>query len=152
SLALAACGGSSDSSGDATAASSSSGGSTKLALVGYSTPQEAYDAIIPGYQKTADGKGVSFSESFGPSGDQSRAVDAGQPADIVAFSLAPDITRLVKDNLVASDWDAGPYKGMVTDSVAAIVVRKGNPKHIKTWDDLIKPGVQVLTPNPFTSG
>jgi sulfate transport system substrate-binding protein len=153
-VALAACGGSSDSSGgDATAAAPSGGGSSaKLALVGYSTPQEAYDAIVPGYQKTAQGKGVSFSQSFGPSGDQSRAVDAGQPADIVAFSLAPDITRLVKDKLVADDWDAGPYKGMVTDSVAAIVVRKGNPKHIKTWNDLIKPGVQVLTPNPFTSG
>src|SRR5262249_460767 len=70
----------------------------------------------------------------------------------VAFSLAPDITRLVDDKLVSPDWDSGPYKGNVTDSVAAIIVRKGNPKHIKTWDDLVKPGVQVLTPNPFTSG
>ncbi len=149
--AIAACGGSSDSSDSATAASGGSS-TAKLALVGYSTPQEAYDAIIPGFQKTAGGKGVTFSESFGPSGDQSRAVDAGQPADVVAFSLAPDITRLVDDKLVSADWDRGPDKGIVTDSVAAIVVRKGNPKHIKTWDDLIKPGVQVLTPNPFTSG
>ncbi len=154
-LGLAACGGSSDSSSDTSAgsASTSSGGtSAKLALVGYSTPQEAYDAIIPGFEKTAAGAGVSFSESFGASGDQSRAVDSGQSADVVAFSLAPDITRLVDSKLVAADWDSGQYKGIVTDSVAVIVTRKGNPKNLKTWDDLIKPGVEVLTPNPFTSG
>jgi sulfate/thiosulfate-binding protein len=148
-LGLAACGGSSDSS---SGGSGGGGGATKLALVGYSTPQPAYDEIIPQFEKTTAGHGVAISESFGPSGDQSRAVDAGQPADVVAFSLAPDVTRLVKDDLVSSTWDSGPYKGIVTDSVAAIVVRKGNPKHIKTWDDLLKPGVQVLTPNPFTSG
>ena len=77
---------------------------------------------------------------------------SGQPADIVAFSLAPDIDRLVKAKLVDASWNANQYKGMVTDSVAVITTRKGNPKNIKTWDDLIKPGVQVLTPNPFTSG
>jgi sulfate/thiosulfate transport system substrate-binding protein len=149
---LVACGGSSDTSGGSTTASTGGKTTTKLALVAYSTPQDAYGAIIPAFQNTPAGKGIGFTQSYGPSGDQSRAVDAGQPADVVAFSLAPDITRLVDDKLVSPSWDSGQYKGIVTDSVAAIVVRKGNPKHIKTWADLVKPGVQVLTPNPFTSG
>ncbi|MCW3066752.1 MAG: sulfate transporter, periplasmic sulfate-binding protein [Solirubrobacterales bacterium] len=154
-LAVAGCGGSSDSSGSATAASgstSSGSGSTKLALVAYSTPQAAYDKIIPAFGATAAGKGTSFSESFGASGDQSRAVLAGQPADVVAFSLAPDVSKLVKAGLVDASWNQDAYKGVVTDSVVALVVRKGNPKGIKDWADLVKPGVQVITPNPFTSG
>jgi sulfate transport system substrate-binding protein len=124
----------------------------KLSLVAYSTPQVAYDKIIKAFQATRQGKNITFAESFGASGDQSRAVGAGLPADIVAFSLAPDMTRLVKSQLVAADWNAGTNKGMVTDSVAVFVVRKGNPKHIQTWSDLTRPGIQVLTPNPFTSG
>src|SRR5436305_557744 len=96
--ALAGCGGSSDS----TSGSSNGNGSTKLALVAYSTPQSAYDALIPKFKATSSGKDVGFSESFGASGEQSRAVEAGQAADIVAFSLEPDVTRLVKDKLVAS--------------------------------------------------
>jgi sulfate transport system substrate-binding protein len=95
---------------------------------------------------------VSFAESFGASGSQSRAVDSGQPADVVAFSTEPDITRLVKDHLVSSSWDANHYGGIVSDSVVVLVVRKGNPKHITGWNDLIKPGVDVITPNPSTSG
>jgi sulfate/thiosulfate-binding protein len=152
-LAVAGCGGASDSS-SATAASSSGtagSGKTKLALVAYSTPQAAYDQIIPAFGKTPAGKGTSFSESFGASGDQSRAVLAGQPADVVAFSLAPDVSKLVDGGLVASDWDQDRYKGIVTDSVVALVVRKGNPKHIKDWSDLLRPGIQVVTPNPHTS-
>ena len=94
----------------------------------------------------------AFSQSFGASGSQSRAVDSGQPADVVAFSTTPDMTRLVKDGIVSSDWDANPEKGMSSDSVVVFVVRKGNPKHITGWDDLIKPGVDVITPNPSTSG
>jgi sulfate/thiosulfate-binding protein len=149
-LVAAGCGGASDSSGTATAASD--GGKTKLALVAYSTPQVVYDQAIPAFQKTPAGAGVGFSESFGASGDQSRAVEAGQAADVVEFSLAPDMQRLVKDGLVASSWDAGPNHGFVTDSVVVFVVRKGNPKHIQTWQDLLRPGVKVLTPNPFSSG
>jgi sulfate/thiosulfate transport system substrate-binding protein len=155
--ALAGCGGSNDSTTSAsgggasstTAAASSS--ATQLALVAYSTPKSAYDALIKAYQQAA-GSGVSFTESFGASGAQSRAVATGLPADVVAFSTAPDITRLVKAGLVSKGWDAGPTKGIVTDSVVVLVVRKGNPKHISGWDDLIKPGVDVITPNPSTSG
>jgi len=130
----------------------SGGGGGKLTLVAYSTPREAYEALIPGFQKTDAGKGVSFSQSYGGSGDQARAVQSGLAADVVAFSLEPDMTKLVDDGLVAKDWNANQYKGMVTDSVVVFVTRKGNPKNIRTWDDLVKPGVEVITPNPFTSG
>jgi sulfate/thiosulfate transport system substrate-binding protein len=158
-LAAAGCGGSSDSAsggGSASASSSGSAGasnpSTKLNLVGYSTPKKAYDALTTAFAQTSAGKGVGFSQSFGASGSQSRAVDSGQPADVVAFSTTPDMTRLVKDKIVAADWDANPQKGFSSDSVVAFVVRKGNPKHITGWDDLIKPGTDVITPNPSTSG
>jgi sulfate/thiosulfate-binding protein len=152
-LVVAGCGGASDTPGGGSAtASSGAKSSTKLSLVAYSTPQVVYDEVIPEFQKTAAGRGVTFTQSYGPSGDQSRAVESGLPADIVTFSLAPDVDRLVKDGLVASDWADNANKGMVTDSVVALIVRKGNPKGIHGWDDLLKPGVEVLTPNPFTSG
>jgi sulfate transport system substrate-binding protein len=152
-LVVAGCGGSSDSSGDSATASSSGGGKGEnLSLVAYSTPEVVYDEIIPAFKKTQAGAGVSFKESFGASGEQSRAVEAGLPADVVSFSLEPDLTRLVDAGLVNKDWSDTPSKGLVTKSVVAFIVRKGNPKHIKTWDDLLKPGVEVLTPNPFTSG
>jgi sulfate/thiosulfate transport system substrate-binding protein len=128
------------------------GGGSSVALVAYSTPREAYAELIPAFQKTAAGANVTFSESYGSSGEQSRAVEAGLPADVVEFSLAPDMTRLVTANLVDKAWDQNQYDGFVTKSVVVLVVRKGNPKGIKTWADLIKPGVEVIEPNPFTSG
>jgi sulfate transport system substrate-binding protein len=133
---------------------SSSGGAagSKLSLVAYSTPKEAYEGIIPAFEKTPAGNGVTFSQSYGASGDQARAVISGLPTDVAALSLEPDITKLVKENLVAPGWKSTPTKGIVTHSVVVIGVRPGNPKNIKGWDDLVKPGVQVLTPNPFTSG
>jgi sulfate transport system substrate-binding protein len=152
-LVAAGCGGADDTAGGAGAATASSGkDSTKLSLVAYSTPQVVYDEVIPGFRATPAGKGVGFSESFGASGDQSRAVESGLAADIVAFSLEPDMTRLVKAGLVSDDWAANAHKGLVSKSVVALIVRKGNPKNIHTWDDLLKPGIKVLTPNPFTSG
>jgi sulfate/thiosulfate transport system substrate-binding protein len=137
--------------GTSNAADDGSGGG-KLTLVAYSTPQEAYEEIIPAFQKTPEGKGVEFEQSYGASGEQSRAVEAGLPADVVEFALDSDITRLVDAGLVDSSWNQNQYKGIVTDSVVAFVVRKGNPDDIHTWDDLIQPGVEVITPNPFTSG
>jgi sulfate/thiosulfate-binding protein len=152
-LVVAGCGGSSDEAGGSGTGSASSGdGSESLSLVAYSTPQVVYDEIIPAFQRTPEGKGVQFKTSFGASGDQSRAVEAGLPADVATFSTEPDMTRLVDAGLVAPDWNAGPNKGLVTTSLVSFVVRPGNPKDIRTWDDLLKPGVQVLTPNPFTSG
>jgi sulfate/thiosulfate transport system substrate-binding protein len=153
---LAGCGGSSDAtSASATtsnAAATSSGGSTQLQLVAYSTPKKAYDALTTAFEQTSAGKAVTFGQSFGASGSQSRAVDSGQPADVVAFSTTPDMARLVKDGIVPKTWNANPYRGFSSDSVVVLVVRKGNPKHITGWDDLIKPGVDVITPNPSTSG
>jgi sulfate/thiosulfate transport system substrate-binding protein len=129
-----------------------SGGGDRLTLVAYSTPREAYQQLIPAFQKTEAGRGVRFSQSYGASGDQSRAVQNGLAADVVTLALEPDMTRLADAGLVARDWNADEHKGMITNSVVVFVVRKGNPKGIRTWDDLIKPGVEVIEPNPFTSG
>ena len=133
-----------------TAAGASKGGS--VALVAYSTPKDAYGQIISAFQKTSAGNGSNFSQSYGASGDQARAVAAGLKADVVALSLDPDINMLVGKGLVPKNWAANKYKGVVSDSVVVFVVRDGNPKHIKTWSDLVKSGVQAITPNPFTSG
>ena len=142
-LGVAACGGSSNDSG---------GAAGTVSLVAYSTPQEAYEEIIPAFQKTADGDGVKFKQSYGASGDQARAVEAGLNADVVALSLAPDVDKLVEAKKVAQDWSKDKYDGFVTNSVVVLATRKGNPKNIRTWDDLLKDGVEVITPNPFTSG
>ena len=125
---------------------------TKLALVAYSTPREAYAELLPMYSKTPQGKGISFSQSFGASGEQSRAVANGLSADFVHLSLAPDVDSLVAKGLVKANWKQDAYRGMLTNSVVVFFVRKGNPKGIKGWKDLIKPDVEVMTPNPFTSG
>jgi sulfate/thiosulfate-binding protein len=125
---------------------------TKLSLVAYSTPGAAFAKIIPAFQKTAAGKDISFDQSYGASEVQAKAVLSGLEADVVDFSLQPDMDRLVQAKLVAKTWNQNQYKGFVTKSVVVFVVRDGNPKKIKTWDDLVKPGVQVVTPNPFSSG
>jgi sulfate transport system substrate-binding protein len=146
---VAACG-SDDSSSDGTSGGAASG---TVNVVGYSTPTDAYEKVLePGFQKTPEGENVEFNNSFGASGDQSRAVEAGQPADFVHFALAPDVERLVDAGLVDDDWDQGQYKGTIQESVVAFTVRKGNPKDIQSWDDLLRDDVQVLVPNPFTSG
>ena len=124
----------------------------KLALVAYSTPKDAYSKVIPAFQSTAAGKGVSFSQSYGASGEQARAVVQGLPADVVDLSLAPDVSTLVRAHIVSSNWDKNAHHGIVTRSVVVFIVRSGNPKHIRTWSDLLKSGVQVVTPNTFTSG
>src|SRR3954454_2193525 len=146
-LVAAACAGASDSSSGGGSAGGGSG-KQQLSLVAYSTPEVVYDEVIPQFQKTESGSGVTFKTSYGASGDQSRAVEAGQKADVVTFSLEPDLDRLVKAGL-ASDSATGKW---VSTSVVSFIVRKGNPKNIKTWDDLVKPGIQVVTPNPFSSG
>jgi sulfate transport system substrate-binding protein len=142
----AGCGG-----GDDADASSGGDGGT-LSLAAYSTPREAYEEIIPAFQETPEGEGFDFDQSYAASGEQSRAVEAGLAADVVAFSLEPDITRLIDAGLVDEDWNQNEYDGMVTDSVVVFAVRPGNPENIQTWDDLLTEGVEVITPNPFTSG
>jgi sulfate transport system substrate-binding protein len=124
---------------------------TELSLVAYTTPREAYAKLIPMFQKTAAGKDVDFKQSYGASGEQARAVRAGLNADLVALSLAPDVDTLTPD-IVDRKWKSQPYKGMVTNSVVVFVLRDGNPKRIKGWNDLLRADVEVITPNPFTSG
>ena len=148
-LALVAvgCGGQSSAS-----AGGGDGSGGKLTLVAYSTPEEAYKELIPAFNKTPQGEGVSFSQSYAASGEQSRAVEGGLPADVVEFSLEPDMTRLVEADLVDPNWNNNEHKGMVTNSVVVFMVRKGNPENIQDWDDLVTGDVEVLEPNPFTSG
>src|SRR5580765_350313 len=136
------------SSHDASASSKSG----SISLVAYSTPRDAYTKLIPAFTDTAAGKGTSFQQSYGASGEQARAVINGLKADVVEFSLEPDMTSLVKAGLVAKSWKKEAYRGIVTRSVVVFVVRKGNPKHIRTWNDLVKPGVDVVVPNVQTSG
>ena len=148
-LALVAvgCGGQSSAS-----AGGGDGSGGKLTLVAYSTPEEAYKELMPAFNKTPQGEGVSFSQSYAASGEQSRAVEGGLPADVVEFSLEPDMTRLVEADLVDPNWNNNEHKGMVTNSVVVFMVRKGNPENIQDWDDLVTGDVEVLEPNPFTSG
>jgi sulfate transport system substrate-binding protein len=124
----------------------------KLTLVAYSTPRAAYAELIPAFQKTAAGRDTSFEQSYGASGEQARAVVAGLKADVVALSLEPDVTTLVNAKLVNKSWSKDAYKGIVTRSVVVFAVRQGNPKKIRDWEDLIKPGVEIVTPNVQTSG
>ncbi len=137
---------------DDSASGAGGGGDSTLTLVAYTTPREVYEEVIPAFQATPAGEGIDFEQSYGPSGDQSRAVEAGLDADVLALSLAPDVTRLEEPGIVDPAWDDGPTKGFVSNSVVVFAVREGNPKDIRTWDDLVKDGVEVITPNPFTSG
>lgn len=131
---------------------SAAAGNSSLALVAYSVPKAADGGLQKAFEQTDAGKGVTFTESYGASGDQSRAVVGGLKADLVHFSLAPDADRLVKAGLVAKDWNTEATKGILSTSVVAIVVRKGNPKHIESFADLARPGIGVVTPNPGSSG
>ncbi|MFE3290439.1 sulfate ABC transporter substrate-binding protein [Rhodococcus sp. NPDC059234] len=150
-VALTACsGGSSDTVGGDGGKSDGSGGT--ISLFAYAVPKPGYDKIIPAFKETEQGKGVDFQQSYGASGDQSRKVKDGAQADFVNFSVEPDITRLVDSGQVSPDWNKDAYNGIPFGSVVTVVVRKGNPKGIKDWDDLLAPGLEVVTPNPFSSG
>jgi sulfate/thiosulfate-binding protein len=145
-LVLAACGG-------PTAGGGTGEGGT-VDVVAYSTPQTVYEEELqPAFNQTEEGAAVAFRNSFGSSGDQSRAIEAGQPADLVHLSLEPDMQRLVDAGMVAEDWkEATGTDGILQDSVVVFMVRPGNPEDIQSWDDLIRDDVEVLTPNPLTSG
>jgi sulfate/thiosulfate-binding protein len=146
---LAACGGGSS---DVAGGGGQPAADTTLTLVAYAVPEPGWSKIIPAFAATPEGKGVAVTTSYGASGDQSRGVVDGKPADIVNFSVEPDVTRLVKADKVAKDWNADATKGIPFGSVVSLVVRKGNPKNIKDWDDLLQPGLEVVTPSPLSSG
>jgi sulfate transport system substrate-binding protein len=136
----------------ALAVASVAAAATNISLVGYSTPKAVMAKIIQAWQQTPDGKDASFSQSFGASTDQARAVANGLKADLVFLSTGDDVNLLVDAGLVDSKWNHQAYNGIGADTVVVFAVRNGNPKHIKSWSDLIRPGIQVLTPNPFSSG
>jgi sulfate transport system substrate-binding protein len=144
-LGLSACGSSSG-------GSAGSGDSKQLNLVGFAVIKSAYDDLGAAFAKTDAGKGVTIQGSFGASGAQSRAVIAGQKADVVALSLSPDVKKIAEAGKIATGWDGGANKGIVSDSVVVIAFREGNPKGIKGWADIIKPGVGIVTADPGTSG
>ncbi|HEX7582255.1 MAG TPA: sulfate ABC transporter substrate-binding protein [Gaiellaceae bacterium] len=127
-------------------------GDTTLSVVAYSIPTAVIPKLDTAYQATPAGAGVKFTTSFAASEVQSKAVAAGLPADVVQLSISTDVDRLVQAGLVGKGWDSNQYKGIVSKSVVVFVLRNGNPKHIRTWDDLVKPGVDVVFPNPFSSG
>jgi len=145
---LAACGGGASD----VAGGGDSKADTTLTLVAYAVPEPGWSKIIPAFADTPEGKGVAVTTSYGASGDQSRAVVDGKPADIVNFSVEPDVTRLVKAGKVSPEWNTDATSGIPFGSVVTLMVRKGNPKNIKDWDDLLAPGVEVVTPSPLSSG
>ncbi len=148
-VALAGCaGGSSDVPGAAPAPADGQ----VLNLYAFSVAKPGFEALATAYAQTADGAKVTILSSYGASGDQSRKVVAGAPADVVSFSITPDMTRLVKADMVDASWNTGAYHGTPVTSVVVMVVRKGNPKNIHDWSDLLRPGVDVVTPNPLSSG
>jgi sulfate/thiosulfate transport system substrate-binding protein len=154
-LVLGACGGGDGddaASGSGSGADEAAGEPSTISIVGFAVPEAANKAIAAAWAKTPEGRNVTFKTSYGASGDQSRAVVAGLEADYVHFSVTSDVTRLVDEGLVAEDWNAGANKGVVSSSIVVFAVREGNPKNIKTWADLIKPGVEIVTPNPGSSG
>jgi sulfate/thiosulfate transport system substrate-binding protein len=134
------------------ASSGSSSDKDQLSIVGFSVLKNANEPVISAFRKTDAGKNVSFTTSYGASGDQSRAVAGGLHADEVHLSLTPDVQSLVDAGLVDKNWDQNATHGILTDSEVVFLVRKGNPLGIKSWDDLVKPGVKIITPNPSSSG
>jgi sulfate/thiosulfate-binding protein len=146
---LAACsGGASDVAGETGAEAAD----TTLTLVAFAVPEPGWSKVAPVFAETEEGTGVGVTASYGASGDQSRAVEAGKPADLVNFSVEPDVTRLVKAGLVDEDWNKGAHDGLPFGSLVVFAVREGNPKNIQDWDDLLRPDVEVITPSPLSSG
>ena len=146
---LAACGGGAS---DVVGSQGPSNARATLTLVAYAVPEPGWSKVIPAFNATEQGKDIAITTSYGASGDQSRSVVDGKPADIVNFSVEPDIARLVKANKVSPDWNSDVTKGIPFGSVVALVVRQGNPKNIQDWDDLLRPDVEVITPSPLSSG
>jgi sulfate transport system substrate-binding protein len=134
-------------------AGTAAAGGTTINLVAFSTPKPVVQTLVSNWTSTPAGSGVTFTQSYGSSGSQAKAIIAGLPTDIAFLSNALDIDSLVKAGLVIGNWTKLlPQSGMVANSVVAFVVRPGNPKHITSWADLLKPGVQLVTPDPFPSG
>lgn len=158
-FALVACTSSSN-TGSTTASSPDSGAAPseiRLTLVGYAVPKAAHDAIIPKFvekwKAEHNGQNIVFDQSYGGSGSQTRAIIDGLEADVVHLAVGADVLKLAKAGFINEDWNKRvPNNGTVGETVAAIIVREGNPKTIKSWPDLIRDDVKWVTPNPKTSG
>jgi sulfate/thiosulfate-binding protein len=156
--ALSACGGNAkppSGAANPTTAEAPVAAPLSLTLGGYTTPREAYSAILPAFHDSwakPHKQELTFKESYLGSGAQARAIVGGFEADVAALSLEPDLEVIRKAGLISQDWKTGPHHGVVTQSIVVIGVREGNPKKIHDWDDLAKPGIAVLTPNVRTSG
>lgn len=146
---LAACGGGPS---DVVGGGGPADAHTSITLVAYAVPEPGWSKVIPAFNDTEQGSDVQVVTSYGASGDQSRGVANGKPADVVNFSVEPDITRLVAAGKVSADWNKDATLGIPFGSVVTLVVRQGNPKHIQGWDDLLAPGVEVISPSPLSSG
>jgi sulfate transport system substrate-binding protein len=139
----------------AAGAASTAGSSSKavtLNLVAYSTPRPVLTRLIEEFRKTPAGSDVTIRASYGPSSAQGQAVANGLPADGVILNTGNDINDLVDKGLISPSWDKQSYKGVVWNSTVVFGLRNGNPKRIKGWNDLVRPGVEAVTVNPFTGG
>lgn len=159
SIAIAACGGNeSNSSTETPNASpvSASKQNVELTLVSFAVTKAAHEAIIPKFVeqwKKEHNQTVTFRQSYGGSGSQTRAVIDGLEADVVHLALAGDTEKIQKAGLIEPGWEKeSPNNGIVSKSVAAIITRPGNPKGIKTWADLEKGDIKLITADPKTSG
>jgi sulfate/thiosulfate-binding protein len=127
-----------------------------ISFAAYSTPREVYGKIIPAFQakwkEEHNDQSVIFQESYGGSTTQAKNIVDGYPADVVALSLEPDVDLIRDAGLITRDWTQVADGGMVSSSVVVFDVRPGNPKGLDDWDDLAKPGVEILTPDPASSG
>ena len=138
------------------AALSSAQADTTLLNVSYDPTRELYqdyNAAFAKYWKGKTGETVAINQSHGGSGKQARAVIDGLDADVVTLALGYDLIALAEKKLIPADWQKRlPHNASPYTSTIVFLVRKGNPKQIKDWDDLIKPGIGIVTPNPKTSG
>ncbi len=126
-------------------------GADELNLVGYPGLDSVYrDALEPAFERTLL-EGINFNNSFGASGNQSRAGTIGQAASVVHLEQAGHMERLVEEGRVDTDWDEQPFGGIAHNTVIVLIVRKGNPEEIHSVGDILAHDVDVVTPNPFSS-
>ena len=156
SVTMAACTATTETSPNAPQAAGSAKKDVELTLVSFAVTKQAHEAIIPKFvekwQKEQNQK-VTFKQSYGGSGSQTRAVIDGLEADVVHLALAGDTSKIEKAGLIDKGWEQEfPNEAIVSKSVAALVTREGNPKNIKEWSDLEKDGISLITADPKTSG
>lgn len=130
-------------------------GEVTLVIGAYSVVKDALGDILPKFQKAwkeKTGQTVNFQESYEASGTQARAIAGGFEADVALLAMEGDIDKITKAGLITHDWKQNAHQGMITESIVVLGTRSGNPLAIHDWEDLMKPGVKVLYPNPKTSG